>query len=590
LNNKPIRFHSSEDRLSHRPFLISPLDDLSKEVVVMKARQQGFTEIFVTKAFYFALLTRCTIVYTMPKWDKAKEIARERIDPMGQKHSDKRFSDQIIERLSGWQSLLFKHVQPLYGGGHSTFLMQAAWKGDSGESTGESTAADILFLDEYDRMNAGVEAAFDESLASSRLGIRNIFSTPTYPNHGIDRKYQQSDKKQYLYKCSGCGKWQPLLRINIRQRKGPTDLIQRLEMHDDTALFPPGTFVIACVKCGKPINRALAQQQWVKEITDHRDISGYKSSQLDCVHISADQIMKKLRKLKPGLGPFHWYVLGEPFLGEGGKLAKDFIYTLVDTSFPRFTNGEAVKNKYPGTKIGFGCDWGKSNWWVVKAFIPGRDSPIILAAGFFYDEGDDAKASGKRAARIAKEWAVDAVVCDFGYGEDRNPEMYNAFGYKFFACDYSGKNNTITPTFGPNPPPMGKSLPICKINRDKILKNILLDSRYHRFSIAPLNEQILELMDKHFRAVVIRVYEDEDGSLIEEAVDIGDDHLLHANNYADIALELTKRTGSAVGSIGDGEYIHQQNAIEKTIREQGWNNLVTGDEIAEMADLFSLLG
>lgn len=590
IHGLPMRFFSKKDLFCHRPWLIAPLDDLSKDVVVMKSRQLGFTEIMLSKAIWFASLIGVTIVYTMPKGKKQEEIARERLDPLGYEWSNNRLSPGMRSLLVDWKaSTLHKHLSPLYGGGRSSILVQAAFK-EGGESTGESTAGDILFLDEFDRMNPQVEAAFDQSLSSSKLGIKHVFSTPTYPNKGVDRKYNASDRKRYFFKCNHCGHWQPLRRENILQVKGSKDLVQRLEAHDDTARFPPGTFIIACLKCKKEIDRHSTKAEWVAE--QKSDISGYRMSKLDFAAKTADSIMLELRELKPGLGPWMWYVLGEAYLGEHGRLEEGWIYTMIDTTFPKFKSGKESREKYPDIKIGIGVDWGSSNWYVVKGKLPDRPLPIILSAGVFFDEsnldGDEAsRRSGERMAQISEIWEPNAVIADFGYGKERNPYLYRKYGYKFYACDYSGKMNTTIPAWGKNPPAITKSLPIVKVDRDTSLESILMDVRLQRFSVAPLDEEILELMDKHFRNVVIRVYEDDKGKLEKEAVDIGDDHLLHADNYANLALTLAHRTTLGVGEINMGE--KPRSKLEQAMQEHGYGRFDIVEQLMVDNELFKLL-
>lgn len=596
IGGKPMRFYSEKDLLCHRPFLIAPVDDMSKEVVVQKSRQLGFTEAMLSKASWLASLVGVIIVYTMPKGDKAKEIARERLDPMGYRWSNQRFSDFIIDNvLVNWKdSTLHKHFSPLYGGGRSSILVQSAWKGDAGESTGESTAGDFLFLDEYDRINQQVEAAFDQSLSSSRFGVQHAFSTPTYPNQGIDKKFKASDRKSYLYKCQNCGFWQPLRRTNILQKKGSKDLVKRLETHDDSAVFPVGTFIIGCLKCGKELDRHHCKSEWVAETTS--DVSGYRVSKLDFVKHTADSIMVELRKTGPGLEPWMWYVMGEAYLGEYGRLEEDWIYSIVDATFPVFKSGKEFREKYPNSIIGFGADWGVANWYIVKAKIPNRDLPIIIDAGFFYDEDlgetseakqEAAERSGKRMADIAELWSPNGVVADFGFGKDRNPYLYRKFGYKFYACDYTGKMNTTIPAWGKNPPPIAKSIPIVKIDRDTTLEAILMDTRLQRFAIAPIEERILKVIDQHFRNIVIRIYTDEKGEIQKEAKDIGDDHFIHADNYADIALLLAKRSTMAVGEINADE--HPKTKLQRVLEDEGYGRFDIMEQLMFESEFHKLL-
>lgn len=581
IDNKPMQFFSKKDPYCHRPWALAILDDMSREVVVKKARQMGVTEILgCVKMFWQASLAPMTIVYTLPKWGKAKEIADERIGVMGYSGSPKRFSEDMRSRLVDWETKLTKHVVPIYGGGRSVILIVSSWN----EDIGESTAADSVFFDEYDRMRPGVISAFGESLSSSRFGLKHIFSTPTFPNQGVDGKYNQSTKNRYMYRCRGCGHWQYLTRNNVMQRSGPVSLIQRIESHDNVNILD-GTFDIGCTKCNRTLKRMGSDvvARWVPE-TVIAEISGYSMSQLDCAHISADVIMRKFRDTKPGIGLAMNYIFGEAYLGEGIQLEKGFIYTLVDTSFPKITNRSELDASFPGSKVSLGIDWGKNSWYTVKAKVTGRNRPVTLAMGYVTDTGDTRSAAEESAmamVHVAKIWGVDITIADFGYGKDRNPILWRSLAPKFFACDYGGQNNSFEPVFLNKS--VTKSFPIVKIDRTSSLKDKLSSARHGLFCIAPMKEDILDMMDAHFRGIAVRTYEDETKQLKEEAIATDDDHLLHTHNYADIGLRWIETHQTFVGFVdvvGGGN-----SAVVETKINAEFTGIPTTQEVLDIYDL-----
>jgi len=540
LKGRPMQFYSKKDPFFHRPWQVAPTDDMSPTLVIQKGRQMGFTEIFITSMVYMSTLVRCRTIYTMPKERKAEEIARTRIMPVGEPHHPDAFHGEVLDRLqNGWRYVMHKAIFPKSGGGRSEILISGSFN----EDLGESTAADRVFLDEYDRMKPGVISAFRECLSSSRLKHLRVFSTPTFPKVGVDGQYRNSDKRHWTYKCPKCGHWQFLTRENLVQRKGNTSLIQRLEAHDESANVPDGTFAIACLKCGNDLDRWNAKCEWVAE-TDQGEIRGYKASQLDCVWISADDIMRKLREYKP-IGKWFNYVLAEGYLGDAGRLAENFIYQLVrpDLHFPNY---QSFIKQHPDGKVVIGIDWGKTNWAMVLGITNDYQHPVLLEPFMFLDT-DDPEDTVNAMVDLAKRWKATVVVADYGYGQDRNPKLYQRLPCQFWCCLYPTVNSaqsTSEPLFGPST--LGSTMrasqhpyPLVKIGRAPSIKERIIGLFAQQLIIPKLSalEQNLDVLDMHFRNVAIVLHELADGTNIEVAETTGPDHYLHCYNYAMIAIK-----------------------------------------------------
>ena len=75
--------------------------------------------------------------------------------------------------------------------------------------------ADIVLLDEFDRMDPETLALAQQRIASSRLGWLRAASTPSAPETGINRLFLESDQRHYLLPCPGCGLEQALTLDNL---------------------------------------------------------------------------------------------------------------------------------------------------------------------------------------------------------------------------------------------------------------------------------------------------------------------------------------------------------------------------------------
>ena len=380
LGGAPIQFFSKKDPHKHRPFHVAPLDDWSRTIVVRKARQMGFTEVFINKQIHLASLIRSMSVYTMPKSSKAEEIARTRVNPVGKAGHPSRFDAEVRSRFANWRALMHKQIIPRIGGGESNLIFTGSWN----EDIGESTACDVVNLDEYDRMKPGVVTAFKMSLRASKIGALRLFSTPTFPNIGVDEQIKTTDDKRWTWTCSHCGYRQPLTRTNIMQVRGSDSLISRLESHDKTAHFEPGTFIIGCLKCNEPFNRMNDHAEWVAN-RPSAEPSGYSMSQLDCPWISADTVMADLRDQEtPGLRQWYNYSLGESYAGDAGKVTEGLALALVDTDLSTITDRSKFNYRFrTNPQVVVGIDWGKQNWFMAVGRSPEYQVPIILDAELF---------------------------------------------------------------------------------------------------------------------------------------------------------------------------------------------------------------
>lgn len=115
------------------------------------------------------------------------------------------------------------------------------------ESNLHSIDADLVVLDEFDRMHEDVRATAEHRLDSSRAGRLVVISTPTLPDHGIDRLYQEGDQREWLVTCLTCGREQPVTLDSIEISGHPDD--------------PRFIAMLVCESCRDRLGPSL-QQAW----------------------------------------------------------------------------------------------------------------------------------------------------------------------------------------------------------------------------------------------------------------------------------------------------------------------------------------
>jgi hypothetical protein len=258
-----------DDRLlRHRPFLAQPLRDQHPHKAYEKARQVGVSELEVSEAIHFLWTHPGTkLITTFPREKQLLDFSTTRIAPVF------RESEEIRTLLGIPNQVTSKKV------GDSFWLLRSAWE----SGLGEGIDADVVVLDEVDRMKEGVEVAFRESMKASKFGWLRQISTPSLPGRGIDVPFSASDQQIWHVRCDSG---------HEQEVSYPDNVIQVKEFPIGTKELPAGAYEYLCRRqdCRKPLNRLHGR--WVPRHPDKKNIRGYHISQLIAPWINATRLMQ----------------------------------------------------------------------------------------------------------------------------------------------------------------------------------------------------------------------------------------------------------------------------------------------------------
>jgi hypothetical protein len=134
--------------------------------------------------------------------------------------------------------------------------------------------ADVLVLDEYDRLDAEAIALARRRLNASEIRREIAISTPTLPGRGIDELYQSSDKMQYRQKCNACKSWVTFdFFRDVRANNAESDIWRewardRLRVAD---------FSLHCPACRVQWTERerMKQGEWKAQEPQRKDLRGY---------------------------------------------------------------------------------------------------------------------------------------------------------------------------------------------------------------------------------------------------------------------------------------------------------------------------
>jgi hypothetical protein len=177
-------------------------EDEHPHIVVIKPAQRGVSE-YAINVTGFALdrgadvwtggqKEGINVGYIFPTREALGDFSKERVTGL-------RLEGPYLERMFGgdddFNAVTFKQV------GRSYLYLRGGWS----ESALLSFSADVLILDEFDRMDPKAVALARRRMNASIVRRELDISTPTIPGRGIHAQYLQSDRRIYRQPCSGCG-------------------------------------------------------------------------------------------------------------------------------------------------------------------------------------------------------------------------------------------------------------------------------------------------------------------------------------------------------------------------------------------------
>ena len=303
---------------------------------------------------------------------------------------------------------------------------------------------DYIALDEYDRANNLADASAEQSMSSSKYKIFNRWSTPSLPNTGIHRLFEQSDQNWYMHKCDRCNYYNQMSYEDYDSSSieaGGNILEVNPDGVDHLALtVVPGSFQYVCKKCGKPLDRWY-NGQWIPKYPDRaqgdQGIKGYMISQLNAVWKSADDL--KTNELNStSKQAFYNYVLGHPYQDQ--KLAvteADILNHINDkTEFQQDLDDYRF--------IATGIDWGNTHWLTTLGMRKNGQVDLIDLHHIVKSGATDAMNIGADLEQVKMHLSKikpDMIIADIGDSGDKVAKLIEYYGEnRVYGCEYNSSS------------------------------------------------------------------------------------------------------------------------------------------------------
>ncbi|MEX0755690.1 MAG: terminase gpA endonuclease subunit [Actinomycetota bacterium] len=265
-------------------------------VDVMKSGQCGISAAAVSLALYAGDRWDASVLYVLPGALDAYDFSDSRVAPAIDG------SPYLAERFAGGTA------------NKGLKRVGNAWlyfRGSVSEKKALSIPADILVLDEYDRLDQRNVPKFRKRLGSPKsLKLERRFSNPSIPEMGIHALYLDSDQREWLVRCAKCRHERPV----------------HYEQDDDEHYVHEKRELRVCGKCARALPaEAIATGRWVAA-TPHVPRHGYQISKLIVPTQGMAELVKEHAATDEDSLQAHYnFDLGLPYSPKGGSLSSELV-------------------------------------------------------------------------------------------------------------------------------------------------------------------------------------------------------------------------------------------------------------------------
>ena len=169
--------------------------------VYKKGAQMGVTEVNVLKSMYGLISSRYPqgVLYLFPTVNDVSDFSKGRFGPLLDDNP------QISDLVRNTDSVSVKRIRKamLYlRGARATGKIEGIKKTSSSL---KGIPVDRIVFDEVDEMDPAMLDLALERLSHSKVKEEAYLSTPSIPDFGIDKLYNESDERVWMIKCQKCG-------------------------------------------------------------------------------------------------------------------------------------------------------------------------------------------------------------------------------------------------------------------------------------------------------------------------------------------------------------------------------------------------
>jgi hypothetical protein len=512
-------------------FQMQIANDTAEDACIKKCSQVGLSELSVR--IILALLAvshNRSAIYVLPSAKFGQEFSKARFSPVIE-------NSEALTRLliPGANGAMMKRFGDciLYIGGAAN------------DKQAISRPADALFVDEYDFCDMGVMTKYFSRLRHSRHKFMRFFSTPTVNNYGISKRYDESDMKVYMVKCSHCNEQQPVdwntqVFIPGFTDKGlPFDQFDKEDVFNDDYIIEDAT--LRCCKCKKSILSDLAnpeRREWVARLPTRKS-SGYHVRPFDLItYNTVPSIITQFKDYDRAQD--YWnFVHGETFASDENQINETVFKTNIKVTpiSPEEARGMDLQGFYVGVDVGKTCH-----------YMVGRptDTGRIEVVWFGKLKPNDGPMK-EQICNIFRAYNCYRGVIDAGPDFTLGQSVREELGSWFQQAQYvRGGESHPQSYYKYEEEKDADSTGVISVYRTKAFDSLVTQHNKGKWAWPIMAETDKELLD-HMRAMKRIEVPNDDGERKPKWVKVSDmDHFMHSAMYLKTAVDLDNPLGSSV--------------------------------------------
>lgn len=488
----------------------------------MKAAQMGFTETAIIKTLHGMIYRNYPqgVLYLFPTQGDVRDFSQARfktlitLNPYKIGRYIKNTDNVNIKQIGG--SLLY------FRGAHSTKKIEGT---KATSSRLKTIPVDRIVFDEFDEMDPVMVDLALERFSHSEIQEEFYLSTPTIPDYGIDKKYQESDQRVWMIKCPKCGK-ETCLELEF-----PECLHER----------PDGTVIRQCIHC-RDSELIPKEGRWVAQYPDRtKDLVGWWISQLNSAYIKPETILNLFNNPPNGnLAEVYNSKLGMAYIAAEDRLTVNDVY--------RCCGPDPILSKHQGP-CAMGVDVGKILH-VVIGIKTGEKSKKILHVTRLSNFND--------LHDVAKRFNVKCAVIDMEPEIRKVREFQQSEPYKIFLCDYQERQKVSRRQDDEAGLVSVRRTEICDATHDLVKTEGMLE-------IPRKSEEVRQYALEMSNIAKVLEEDQVTGSKTYKYRKLGPDHYRHATNYFYLACEDSSVSTSSLLFQGASNIIEERNAYKTNL-------------------------
>ncbi len=485
-------------------------EDFHPRIVWYKAAQVGMTQAAVGKLLYFTSHEQVTVIYTFPTKTDVDEFATTRFDPIVKESTE-------IQGLLGIDNAGVKTI------GDSKIMFRGTFL----ERQAISIPSDLNVHDEVDFSKDDIIDTYRPRLSVSPWKWIWLFSTPTIPNFGIHREWKHSDQRMRVFKCQYCNRWQTI-RWDKYSGPGHSNLIEKKT--------PGGRHLrwyFGCFRCGKEIDRAYGQQEWVARKPLRNRIHGYHIPQTIVPNIKAEDMKEEegraIERGRPKI--FVNFSLGRAYETGIIALTKELLIQRTRLFGPEFMKAD---------KWYLGVDQGDILHWTLSRMYDGKRITARFGTRHSFDDLDplfseynivgavvDAQPNKNDAKAFRDKWAGRVWICY--YHEKQPQEMRKIMDKNEIGATKNKEHFAIT---------VDRTETLDKTTKEWVDGVSLLNGNATLIHNQHTPEGVFATQMENLKR---DEEEDSHGNMVGIWKKTGADHYRHADNYNRLAIDILGR-------------------------------------------------